>query len=119
MLAVVGAFDSGHPIHVSALLGLGLMVLVWAYIFGMVPSLLFAFWMERRYTLGLMPMSGRALCISSGCGGVAGLLSYGTAAFVWKAYRGPVLPFLSYLVLGLVTGLIVGGVIRFAERRAT
>jgi hypothetical protein len=110
------ADGAGKPNNFRGLFGIGLLVVIYAYVFSLVPSLLFAFWMERRYTCGLSPFSNKALWMSSCCGGVAGLLSRGTMAWVFGGHTGPILQFLLFLPLGLVTGLIVGGVVKLTEK---
>ncbi len=95
-----------------------LLVIVYAYFLAFVPSLLGALWMERLHRRGHSAPSARAL-VHSGLWGV--LSGAAIAAYFLRPLprdRAGLLALSVLVALGAATGLIVGGLVGMAEKRA-
>lgn len=87
-------------------------VLAGAYIFTIVPSLLYTALMEWRFSRGLRPGSGAAITWSSAAGGLNGWL------IIVVIFHGEgdewIKP--AFVVLGICVGVIMGLIIRWRTR---
>lgn len=86
-------------------LGWTVVVLYYAYVYAIIPSLLYTAAMEFAFRRGMSIRSRSALALSSSLGALAGI---GIAAVIAVRSRGaPGWLFLLYALIGLVTGAIV------------
>lgn len=95
------------------------VVLLFAYIFAGLPSLLYAAIMEWRFARGLNPNSWRAVAWSSGLGLASGLAIIGVAS----TGRAEFTAYAMFSELGLAVGFLLGWFIKWRsgtrERRPT
>ena len=95
------------------------VVLLFAYIFAGLPSLLYAAIMEWRFARGLNPDSWRAVAWSSGLGLASGLAIIGVAS----TGRAEFTAYAMFSGLGLAVGFLLGWFIKWRsgtrERRHT
>jgi hypothetical protein len=94
----------------SGFLGGGLVILVVAYVVASIPSALFTIVMEVAFAKGLAPGSWGAVALAAGLGLLsgAGIVGFDPS---YGAFNGLV-------ILGGVTGAIVGLLVRAGTRRA-
>lgn len=91
-----------------------LFVLIYAYVFGLPPSLAYMTVMEAAFARGLDPDSGRSVGLSA----VLGLLSgAGIAAVLGGLRTGALELWLCFGGVGLLVGLVLGWVIRRLSRQ--
>jgi hypothetical protein len=91
-----------------------LLIFVYAYVFGTLPSLAYMGLMEAAFSRGLEPTEWRTVALSSGLGLLAGtgimlLVSSGRASVGELSY---------FATFGLIVGLLLGVIIRFFTRKS-
>ncbi len=122
ILIAVGAFSEitdkkGH-MDVTQDAGVAVLVLIFSYVYAIIPSVIFTGAMEWLYRKkGLRPSSMKAVGASTLCGALSGLL---IAIFFAVAARGSDggLLTLVLVALGAVVGVAVGVLVKLAEERA-
>jgi len=122
ILIAVGAFSEitdkkGH-MDVTQDAGVAVLILIFSYVYAIIPSVIFTGAMEWLYRKkGLRPSSMKAVGASTLCGALSGLL---IAIFFAAAARGSDggLLTLVLVALGAVVGVAVGVLVKLAEERA-
>lgn len=117
-IAALVASAGKDRMDLHGLLESALIILMCTCFYTLLPSLICTLWMKRCYKRGLSPTSGKALRVSTLCGGLSGLLLSGFFALGEGPSQGTYLLLLALAILGVLTGFIVGLLVGFAEKHA-
>jgi len=122
ILISVGAFSEildkkGH-MDLAQDAGVALLVLIFSFVYAIIPSAIFMGVMEWLYqTRGLKSSSMKAVGVSTACGALSGLLIATVLAGAARGSDGGLLG-LVLVALGAVVGLTVGVLVKVSEERA-
>lgn len=115
-IAALAASAGKERMDLHDLLQLALIILMCAYFYALIPSLICTLWMERSYNRGLSPTSSKALRISTLCGGLSGILLAAFFALSGGPGQEALLLLLILAIVGVLTGFIVGLLVGFSEK---
>jgi ABC-type Co2+ transport system permease subunit len=123
-MVTVGGVLEGFNENEGGFLTTAIMALIFYCMYGALPSILYAYLMESLYRKGLSPKSKNAVGIAILYGAALALLvlTLGTILILLgggkPAAQETVTAALEYLGTGILTGLVVGSLVRLMEKRA-